>query len=299
MNDMIPDYIIDRGKLKAKINKWRTLAFIAFALAVFSFFATCSSGGMQKNKMLLNQKYIARINVNGLIAHDVYTIKALNELKDDNNVKAVIVFIDTPGGSPVGGESIYNALRKISVHKPVAAVLGDIAIGADYIVAHNSTLTGSIGVYLQSYEFTGLAEKIGIKFESFKSSPVKGSPMPTEVVTPEVRHMLNETVQDINSIFLGLVTTRRAISEEYLPMIESGRVFTGRQAVGLGLVDKIGDEDDAVSWLVSQKNVSPNLQVLDYTITQEVSSINRILDSLAGASVSMKGLTKNNFFSFF
>jgi protease-4 len=173
------------------------------------------------------------------------------------------------------------------------------AIACDYLIAHQGTLTGSIGVLSQSFEVTDMAHKLGIKFNSFKSSPLKGGPMPTEELTPEMRAAMNETIIDIYKMFFDMVAERRSsISKEDLVHIADGRVYTGRQAVENGLVDAIGDEDTAVEWIKSVKKVDSGLKVRDIELEPQQSKWRKILDSSARVLIFLENSIKGGLFSF-
>ncbi|MGL4226232.1 MAG: signal peptide peptidase SppA, partial [Rickettsia sp.] len=184
----------------------------------------------------------------------------------------LIVNVNSPGGTVVGSEKIYNMLRKISEKKPVVIVMGTMAasggylisLGGDYIVSHNGTITGSIGVILQTAEVTELAQKLGIKFNNFKSGELKAVPNPTEKLTEEVRVAIMENIEDTYNFFLELVSERRNLPIEAVKKLADGRVYSGRQALKLKLVDAIGSEDTALKWLQEVKKV--NLTVKDYQL---------------------------------
>jgi len=300
----VPDYIIDRSKLKQQVLNWRMIAVIT----VFLFLLTMiiSDSNKAKSNILLSN-YIARIYVNGLVLYDMEVIQSLQKLAEEDNSKAVIVHINSPGGTAVGGESYYNALKKIAEKKPIVVVMGDVAasggymaaLASDHIIAHQMTITGSIGAFAQSFEVTEMAHKLGIKLENFKSSPLKGSPLPTEQVTPEIRAAVMDMVNDTYNMFFELVASARKIPVENLKKIADGRVYTGRQALQLGLIDEIGDEDAALNWLRKEKGVPPTLQVEDYTLVKEVSNLDKFLESSSEMLSLLKTLTKNNFIPFF
>ena len=129
------------------------------------------------------------------------------------------------------------------------------AIASDYIVAHNGTLTGSIGVLMESPEFTDLASKVGVKFNTYKSSPLKGSPSPFEKSNNQVEKVIKESIDDSFRFFSGLVEERRGnlLNKKFYNEIFDGRVFTGRQALQAGLIDKIGSKEDILKYFSTKK----------------------------------------------
>jgi protease-4 len=224
--------------------------------------------------MKISKDHIARVDITGIILEDRFRDQRLEELKSDKNAKAVIVYINSPGGTIVGGETLYNSLREISQVKPVVAVMGSVAasggymtaIAADRIFARSGTITGSIGVMMQTAEFTDMADKLGIKFLTFKSGDMKGLPSPMEKLDQKTAAIIDAGVADGFDFFINLVKERRKLTEENLKKISDGRIFTGRQALEQNLVDELGGEDEAVTWLVSNKKIVPNLKIKDIQI---------------------------------
>jgi protease-4 len=141
------------------------------------------------------------------------------------------------------------------------------AIAADHIVAQQTSLVGSIGVLFQIPNVTELLKTVGVKIEEVKSSPLKAAPNGFEPTSPEARAALDALVKDSYAWFRGLVKERRGMDDALLEKVADGRVFTGRQAVDLKLIDQLGDEKTAVAWLVANKNVKSNLPVRDFKLS--------------------------------
>ena len=140
------------------------------------------------------------------------------------------------------------------------------ALASDHIVAQQSSLVGSIGVLLQFPNFTELMKTVGVKVEEVKSTPLKAAPNGFEPTSPEARAALDSLVKDSYAWFRDLVKERRGMDDALLEKVADGRVFTGRQAVALKLVDQLGDEKTAIAWLVAQKDVDRDLPVRDYKL---------------------------------
>ena len=163
---------------------------------------------------------------------------------------------------------------RLKAKKPLVVVVEGLAasggyitaIAADHIVAQQSSLVGSIGVLFQYPNFTELLKTVGVKVEEVKSSPLKAAPNGFEPTSPEARAALDALVKDSYAWFRGLVKERRGMDDALLEKVADGRVFTGRQAVDLKLVDQLGDEKTAVAWLVEQKSVKSDLPVRDYKL---------------------------------
>jgi protease-4 len=256
------DALMDRRRLKRQVHLWRMLAIL---LAVAAILAIGARAVIEK------QSYVARITISGVITEDRKRNRALDDAADDSEVKALIVFINSPGGTVVGAEQLYARLRDVAKKKPVVVTMGTlatsagyyVAVGGDRIFAHEGTITASIGVVFQATDLTALLEKIGVKVEAIKSGAVKASPNPFEKTSPEARAVIDAMVKDSFDQFLGLVRERRKLNDDQVKTVSDGRVVTGRQAKALGLVDELGGEDEARLWLSREKKVDKDLKVKD------------------------------------
>ena len=257
------DYLIDRRRLKRRLSFWRGLGILAVLLAALTAFGRFSDFG--------DGDYIARHTVQGLITDDIRRHRALVAIAKDENARALIVRIDSPGGTVVGGEALYRSLRAVAGKKPVIAVLGGLAtsagymaaIAADRVVARRSTITGSIGVVMHTTEVSGLLQKLGIGAETIRSGPLKAMPSGFEKLTDDGREVLQELIADSHRMFLDLVAERRGLEGAALQKIADGRVLTGRQALDAKLVDLIGGESEALAWLEAEKGVVEGLPIRD------------------------------------
>ncbi len=138
------------------------------------------------------------------------------------------------------------------------------ALGADRIFVRGNSIVGSIGVLVEYPNVSGLMDKVGVKLESIKSSPLKAAPNGFEPTSEEARAAMAALIADSFDWFKGLVKDRRGLSDEELAKVDDGRVFTGRQGLPLKLVDAIGDEREAIAWLEKDRGVAKNLPVRDY-----------------------------------
>src|SRR6185369_3541303 len=197
------DALMDRRRLKRQVQIWRVLAILLALAAVLAIGARIA---------IENTHYVARITISGVIAEDKKRNKALDDAADDSDVKALIVVINSPGGTVVGAEQLYKRLRDVAKKKPVVVSMGTlatsagyyIALGADRIFAYDGTITASIGVIFQATDMTALMEKIGIKVEAIKSGAVKASPNLFEKISPEARAVIDALVKDSFDQFLSL-----------------------------------------------------------------------------------------------
>jgi protease-4 len=213
------------------------------------------------------------------------TIKSLNKIANDSNIKAVLVNINSSGGTGVGGESLYREFRKIAEKKPIVASIGEIgasaaymaAIGTDRIYAYDISLVGSIGVIIMNIEVGEFAKKHGINLELIKSSPLKGIPNYFEKLNSQQKEYVQSLVDESNKYFIGLVKKRRNLSEDDLKKVSDGRIFTGSKANQLKLIDQIGDGADAVKWLKSKENLK-NLEVKNYNLVKPASKLEKLME---------------------
>ncbi|PIW28081.1 MAG: signal peptide peptidase SppA [Rhodospirillales bacterium CG15_BIG_FIL_POST_REV_8_21_14_020_66_15] len=265
------DMIFDRRRLKRALTLWRLLALAALAgLAVVA-------AGRLGGTGLLARDHVARIAIDGIIFDDAERTRAIKDLVHRKDVKAVIVRVDSPGGTFVGGEALYGALRHVAESKPTVAVMGGtatsagymVAIAADHIVARRGTLTGSIGVILQTADVTRLLDKLGIKPEIFKSGPMKAQPNPFESLSDTARKATQDMLMELYGQFVDLVALRRALPREKVLALADGRVYSGNSAKDNGLVDAIGDEETARDWLQTVHGLPRDLPVRDLQLDED------------------------------
>jgi protease-4 len=257
------DQLLDRMQLKKRLSRWRNVAVVALILLGISIVAK------NRNVTEITNDYVASVAIEGIILEDQERIKTLRKLRDDPAVKAVIVRVDSPGGTIVGGESLYKEIRQIAAKKPVVTVMGSIAasggymaaMAAHYIFAYEGTLTGSIGVLLQTADITELATKLGINLVTLKTSELKGTPSPLEKMTPAVSKYMQDNINKAGDMFVTMVAEARQIPKEEVQMLADGRIFMGSEAVKVKLVDAIGNEENALEWLKSNGKIDKNLKI--------------------------------------
>ncbi len=265
------DVIVDRRRIRRKLTFWRVLAAAVAIIAVVSVALIASPVG---RGALTTSSSIARINIDGLIRSDKDRVEALERL-EKSSAAAVVVHINSPGGTTAGSEQLYDALMRLKAKKPMVVVVEGLAasggyiaaLASDHIVAQQSSLVGSIGVLFQIPNVSELLKTIGVKVEEVKSSPLKAAPNGYEPTSPEARAALDALVKDSYAWFKELVQSRRGMDATLLDKVSDGRVFTGRQAIDLKLIDQLGDETTAVAWLVSEKKVKSGLPVQDFKLT--------------------------------
>jgi protease-4 len=287
------DEVIDRRRLKRRLTLWRVIAVVAIVAIVVV------AVGRFKDSGFASKDYVARVSVNGIITTNLTRNDALQRISNDKNAKALIVRIDSPGGTVVGGEDLFWSLRAISKQKPVVAVFGSLgtsgaymtALGADRIFAREGSITGSIGVILQSTDLTGLLEKLGVKPVSIKSSPLKAQPNPLEPLSKEARKATEEVIGDIYQMFVDMVASRRNIDMDRARALADGRVFTGRQGLKVGLIDAIGGEEEARAWLSNTRKIDLTLPIKDIKISKQRKIWQALFQGIFGKTLFSKRLT--------
>ncbi len=260
--------IFDRERLRKSRRRWRIFGILAILAGLAAAFIWNS----YERPFRGNQ--IARLSINGLITGDQPTLDLVKRIAEADHVKALIIRIDSPGGTTAGSEALYEELRNVAAKKPVVAVMDSVAasggyitaIAADHIVARGNTITGSIGVIFSYPEVSKLLDTIGIKMEEIKSAELKAEPTPYKPLSDKVRTVTNEMVVDSFNWFVGLVSERRKMSDNQARVLADGRVYTGRQAAKNGLIDKVGGENDAVAWLETEKKLAKDLTIVDWAV---------------------------------
>ena len=263
-----PTHLIPaNSKLRSSRRLWRVLFFLALAVAVLAV-----AGRFALDQSTAVGARIARIAVEGVITTDRARLKAIEELGEDDKVKAVIVAINSPGGTTAGGEELYEALSALREKKPVVAVIGELgasaaymtAIATDRIFARRLSIVGSIGVLYQHVDASKLLGTIGIDLDKVATGPLKAEPDYDEAMTPEVRASLQSMVDDSFQWFVDIVSERRGIARPQTLALADGRIVTGRQGMEAKLIDAIGGELEATAWLESDKQVAEDLPVYTY-----------------------------------
>jgi protease-4 len=234
---------------------------------------------------------VAVIKVSGPIVDPTSTVRRIEHAKEDRSTKALVLRVDSPGGSVGASQEIYRALEDFkSSGKPLVVSMGNVAASggyyisapADLIYANPGTITGSIGVIVQHTELRALLEKFGIRITSIKTGKFKDTLSPFRELSPEEKEYINQTIEDAYEQFLQAILKHRSkkISEEKLREVADGRVFTGRVAKELGLVDELGNLQDAIK-KARELSRSPEARV--YYMEEKRGLIRRLMDGEMGA----------------
>ncbi len=261
--------IIDRRRLKRRLSLWRLAALFAVGLA---FLALIPGTGLGPTG-----DHVARVTLSGIIVDDRAQQELIREIGEDDNAKALLLYIDSPGGTTTGSEALYETVRAVSENKPVVAVLGTVAasggyiaaLSADHIVSRGNTITGSIGVLAEFTKVTGLMETLGVEVDVVRSAPLKAQPNMFEETPPEATQAMQDMISASYEWFIGLVVSRRNLDDQTARTLGDGRVYTGWQAVENGLVDAIGGEEAARAWLAAEHEIDNDLPTEDWSLADE------------------------------
>ena len=280
------DYLVDRRRLRRKLGWWRLAALLA--LGVAGLVAVVRLGGADSANKLT--PHIARLELQGMITGDDDTLDMIKKIGESSQAKALLLEIESPGGTTTGAERLYEELRRVAEKKPVVAVVGTVAasgayiaaLAADTIVARGNSLVGSIGVLFQYPNVSKLLNNWGVEVETIKSSPLKAAPNGLEPTSSAAKEAVASLVADSYAWFKGLVQKRRNLDDAQLAKVSDGRIFTARQGLPLKLVDLIGGQREAIDWLVANKGVAKDLPVREW---KKSSSLERL--GLVGSAASL------------
>ncbi|MFT8325736.1 signal peptide peptidase SppA [Gluconobacter oxydans] len=250
----------------------------------------------------IHRPHIVRLAISGIIQNDVsQTVRALKQARDASDVTGLLLVVDSPGGGVTGGERLHEAVKRFAAVKPVAVSMGDmgasaaymLSVPAQHIVALPSTLTGSIGVLFQRPDVSAGLGRLGIGVDAVTSGAMKDQTDPTSALTPEGRQMLQGLVNDLFGQFVSMVAEGRHLTEEKVRSLADGRAYTGRQAIALGLVDELGDEDAARLWLRKQLKIGN----ASYPVVPLIPGHSRYWYQWPGKKALLKGLLGGTFSS--
>ncbi|MEW5768675.1 MAG: signal peptide peptidase SppA [bacterium] len=214
---------------------------------------------------------IAVLDVEGTILDSEPIISKLHKYRDDSSVAAIVLRINSPGGMAAAAQEIYQEVRRVRQEgKRVFASIESlgasggyyIACGAESIFANPSTITGSIGVILPTANYKELMDKLGLKFGGIKSGDYKDIGSPFKDMTEEERNILQAFVDDVHDQFVEAVAEGRGMEKSEVKKLANGQVFTGRQALAIGLVDRLGNLNDAISWAAKRVGIEGKPKII-------------------------------------
>lgn len=286
------DVVMDRRLLRRKLTFWRVVAISAVILAIAAAGWTVG----RRTGLIPGLEHVARIEVKGVIMQNAEVIRMIDRIRQNRYARALVVTIDSPGGTVAGSEALYQAIRSVAAVKPTVAVVegqavsgGYIAaIATDHIVSRETSLTGSIGVIVQVPNVVRLLEHLGVRVDAVRSTPLKANPSGLEPTSPEAIAALREIIADSYSWFQRIVRERRAMSEDEVRTASDGRVFAGNRALSMKLIDTIGGEAEARTWLAS-RGVARTLPIQRYRPSN--TSPTSLIGTLAAPLLEAAGLT--------
>ena len=263
----------DSKGYRRRLFFWRTISVITVAIIVYLSF--------ENQEKSSSNDYIANYNISGLLISADEIIEDLEELKSNNKVNSIIISVDSPGGTTVSAEEIYLKLKEVSLAKPTAIVMRNIAtsgayllsLGGDVIFSRENTITGSIGVLLQWARIDEALSKLGIEVNEIKSGKLKAEPDFFGEIDEAAQQVTKEIIDETFDWFLRIVKVERDLNPREIMKISDGRIFTGRQAIELNLVDEIGDKNDAKRWLIENKGIDSSSPIIDYRKSKKPSFI--------------------------
>jgi protease-4 len=227
--------------------------FLLFWGGVSLLFTAAVSRG-DSTEIFSKKNGIGVVELKGLIVSPEETIETLTAFRKKENVKAIVLRIDSPGGAVGASQEIFTEVQRTNEVKPVIASLGSIgasggyyaALGAEEIIASPGTLTGSVGVIIKFSNFKELFDKIGYKSEVIKSGLMKDIGAPDRAMTEAERELVQKLIDNVHAQFIQAVAQQRRLPEERVRELADGRVFSGEQALENGLIDRLGNYTDAV-----------------------------------------------------
>ncbi|ETO91329.1 MAG: signal peptide peptidase SppA, 36K type [Candidatus Xenolissoclinum pacificiensis L6] len=249
-------------KLRTSLYKWKIFAVVLAVMLVITFITHKTS----KSPVNVSRPIIARVHINGMIKLDEVRERILKEnIVNNNNVKAMILVINSPGGSVGGSEQLYNSIRSIAKIKPVYAVVKEMATSGAYmasiathkIIVAPSSIVGSIGVILTSPNLSKAMEKFGVSQHRIASSEYKAQPSLYHDMSEQVQEYLQDLNYDLNDLFRKKIIESRSefFDQESILNVANGKVYTGTQAMDLKLVDLLGNEETALDLLKTEHNI--------------------------------------------
>lgn len=259
-----------KSLLKPPFHHRHPVIFWAFWLFLFSACLAVFSGGDDDAESLLTSESLALIKVSGPITEIGPTLGWIRKLEDDGQVKGVLLRVDSPGGGASASQELHSALARLAGKKPLVVSMGAtaasgglmISMAGKRIFANPSTVTGSIGVRMDIPQIQGLMDKLGLGHQTLVTAPYKDAGSMTRPLTDDEKNYFASVLKDMHEQFVDIVATGRNMPREKAANLASGRIFTGREALGLGLVDQLGGQDEAHQWLAAQTGVPASRKLL-------------------------------------
>ena len=247
-------------------NKRKTLIIRVFFISLISIFFLSLIFSINKNN-----DFIAKLSIDGVIYERNDIIEKIDKLDEDMSVQGLLVIVNSPGGTFVSSKEIFDSIKNIGKRIPTAVYMKEMAtsggylvsLGAEKIFSNQGTITGSIGVILQTADMSELLKKIGVNPIIIKSGELKSVPNPLEKINQNQIQYVEEIISLMQKEFLNILKYTRDISPEVINLVSDGRILTGSQAKSMNLIDEIGSERDAIFWLKKRGNLDDDVPVVD------------------------------------
>ncbi len=247
-------------------SKRKTLIIRAFFITIISIFFLSLIFTINKNN-----NFIAKLSIDGVIYERNDILEKIDKLDKDMSAKGLLLIINSPGGTFVSSKEIFDSIKNIGKRIPTAVYMKEMAtsggylvsLGAERIFSNQGTITGSIGVILQTADMSELLKKIGVNPVIVKSGELKSVPNPLEKINQNQIQYVEKIISLMQKEFLNILKDTRDISSEVIDLVSDGRILTGGQAKSMNLIDEIGSERDAIFWLKQRGNLEDDIPVVD------------------------------------
>ncbi|MAZ07011.1 MAG: signal peptide peptidase SppA [Rickettsiales bacterium] len=265
-NTFLNDYFSKRKKLIIR----------AFFISLISVFFLSLIFSINKNN-----DFIAKLSIDGVIYERNDILEKIDKLDKDMSAQGLLVIINSPGGTFVSSKEIFDSIKNIGKRIPTAVYMKEMAtsggylvsLGAEQIFSNQGTITGSIGVILQTADMSELLKKIGVNPIIIKSGELKSVPNPLEKINQSQIQYVEEIISLMQKEFLNILKDSRDISSEVINLVSDGRILTGSQAKRMNLIDQIGSERDAIIWLKQRGNLEDDVPVIDISSKDNILNI--------------------------
>lgn len=270
-------------KLLHDVTKWKLIAVALLIVAALFAFKCGKKWGSP-----LGGDFIAVVEIDGVIETNSHRTKVLTELAENKNLKGVFLKINSPGGTVTGSEILYSQIKRLRDVAPVYTLIYDlgasggymVALGSTKIFAHESSITGSIGVLMQSLDVESLAKTIGARFKTYRSTDYKGRPDPFEKSPAAVEAYMRSTIEANHKFFASIVSKERKISDSQIGSVANGKIFIGTEALRLHLIDGISDEVTVKKMFKEELGKDYSFKEVSVKEDEDESFVSKIIDDI-------------------
>lgn len=288
----IPAPVFWKALLRRPFRKRHPFIFWLLVLVLILVGVAALSRDGNEQALLNGGERLALVTVRGSIMDVAPTLNWIRQIERNPRVKGVLLRVDSPGGGAAASQEVYAALARLARKRPLAVSMGSMAASGGLMVsmagqrifANPSTVTGSIGVRMDIPQLQGLLGKIGVGQETLVTAPYKNAGSPLRPLSPDDRAYFEGVLRDMHEQFVDIVALGRKMPRERAAQLANGKIFTGREAQKLGLVDALGGQDAALRWLADETGVPASRKLL--TRPKESNWLNAGLKSWLGLDIS-------------